>query len=313
MTEIDERPIGRHRAERVVGSSESMRATLEQATSAARSQLPVLISGPGGSGKGHIARAIHAWSARSDGILVALSAVGVDEGLHGRELLGAAESSEPLLSGSHEGALARAAGGTLLIRRLDKLSGSARQALIQTLKNEVYQPEGQAASTPLNARVVATTQTNAVALFGEIPAQEVKIAALSERPEDVLPLAAHFLALFAEEEGVRPVGFTGDARRCLLEESWPGNVRELRERIRQAVQLAQDGAISIEALLLAGESEDIPSFKEAKRAFETRYVESLLRRCSGNISRAARLAKKDRKDFYDVIRRTGLNPSKFRS
>ena len=111
---------------------------------------------------------------------------------------------------------------------------------------------------------------------------------------------------------MQPVGFTGDARRWLVEERWPGNARELSERIRHAVRLAGDGAISAEALLLAMESEEVPSFKEAKRAFETRYVEGLLRRCGGNISRAARLAKKDRKDFYDVIRRTGVDPSQFR-
>ena len=90
------------------------------------------------------------------------------------------------------------------------------------------------------------------------------------------------------------------------------NVRELAERIRQAIKLSGNAAITAEALLLAAEGESIPSFKEAKRAFETRYVTGLLRRCSGNISRAARLAKKDRKDFYDVIRRTGVDPGEFR-
>jgi two-component system response regulator GlrR len=89
-------------------------------------------------------------------------------------------------------------------------------------------------------------------------------------------------------------------------------VREIAERIRQAVKLAGSGAISAESLLLAAEGDEIPSFKDAKRAFETRYVIGLLRRCGGNISRAARLAKKDRKDFYDVIRRTGVDPSDFR-
>jgi two-component system response regulator GlrR len=87
----------------------------------------------------------------------------------------------------------------------------------------------------------------------------------------------------------------------------------MRERIKQAVRLTGHGAISAEALMLATDSDDVPSFKDAKRAFETRYVTGLLRRCGGNISRAARLAKKDRKDFYDVIRRTGINPSDFRS
>jgi two-component system response regulator GlrR len=64
--------------------------------------------------------------------------------------------------------------------------------------------------------------------------------------------------------------------------------------------------------MLAGQADRVPSFREAKRAFEARYVESLLRLCEGNISQAARLAKKDRKDFYDVIRRTGVDPALFR-
>ncbi|MBY0398923.1 hypothetical protein K2X89_01415 [Myxococcota bacterium] len=89
-------------------------------------------------------------------------------------------------------------------------------------------------------------------------------------------------------------------------------MRELRERIRQAIRLAGQGAISAEALMLATDLDNVPSFKDAKRAFETRYVEVLLRRCGGNISRAARMAKKDRKDFYDVIRRTGIDPGQFR-
>jgi two-component system response regulator GlrR len=140
----------------------------------------------------------------------------------------------------------------------------------------------------------------------------IKIAPLAERREDVLPLAAHFLRLYADEESVKPIGFTSEARSALLTEEWPGNVRELAERIRQAIKLSGNAAITAEALLLAADGENIPSFKEAKRAFEARYVTGLLRRCAGNISRAARLAKKDRKDFYDVIRRTGVDPTDFR-
>ena len=101
------------------------------------------------------------------------------------------------------------------------------------------------------------------------------------------------------------------ARTFLEQETWGGDVAELRARMREAIQLSGDGTVSAEALMLA--KEEIPSFKEAKRAFEARYVSGLLRRCGGNISRAARLAKKDRKDFYDVIRRTGIDPADFRS
>ena len=130
--------------------------------------------------------------------------------------------------------------------------------------------------------------------------------------EAILRAATRAALELADEEGVKPIGFTSDARSALLTEEWLGNVRELAERVRQAIKLSGNAAITAEALLLAAEGENIPSFKEAKRAFEARYVTGLLRRCSGNISRAARLAKKDRKDFYDVIRRTGVDPADFR-
>jgi two-component system response regulator GlrR len=271
-----------------------------------------LISGPQGGGKEHVARAIHAWSDRADASVVALRAAGTPELLQSRELFGARESAELLLSGDHRGAIESAADGTLLVDRIDCLGASVREALIQALKAGSYHREGETNALSMRAWVIATTENSDTSLLGDLSVQTVEVAPLSERTEDILPLAAHFLGIFAAEEGVKPVGFTADARRCLTDEPWPGNVRELRERVRQAVRLAGDGVISVEALMLAAEGDDVPSFKEAKRGFETRYVKGLLRRCGGNISRAARLAKKDRKDFYDVIRRTGVNPQEFR-
>ena len=165
----------------------------------------------------------------------------------------------------------------------------------------------------MRARIVVSyVEAPARSPFGDLPHQTIELSPLAERSEDVLPLAAHFLRLFADESGIEPVGFTSDARDALVSEAWPGNVRELSERVRQALRLAGNGAISAEALMLSADANEVPSFKEAKRAFETRYVVGLLRRCGGNISRAARMAKKARKDFYAVIRRTGVDPSEFR-
>jgi two-component system response regulator GlrR len=285
----------------------------DQAMAAARVDLPLLVTGAAGSGKEHISRAVHAWSNRAANPFVVVSCSAVNATLLGREIFGCAAGVYPLLQEAHVGALARADSGTVLLEEIDKLPDGVRSDLVTAIKQGAFQPEGGLPTSALRARIIATViEKPEGSPLEDIPHHTIDLCPLSERKEDILPLAAHWLRLAADELGVKPVGFTSDARDALLAEPWPGNVRELAERVRQAVQLAGDGSISAEALLLAGELENVPSFKEAKRAFETRYVVGLLRRCSGNISRAARLAKKDRKDFYDVIRRTGVDPTDFR-
>ncbi len=316
MTEsagIGERPIGRRRSDRIAGASNATQQAVEQAAVAARSELPVVVVGPDGGGRSHLARAIHAWSSRGEGPLVALSVAAMPERQQRSELFGSESGGDALKSGASAGALEAAANGSLLISDADRLSPAVRETLVEALRSGRFARDGGHGPIALRARVIATTATEDAALLGDLPLHTVRVAPLADRADDILPLAVHFLGLFAEEEGFRAVGFTPDARRCLIDEPWRGNVRELRERIRQAVRLAGDGAISVEALALATEGDEVPSFKEAKRSFETRYVKGLLRRCGGNISRAARLAKKDRKDFYDVIRRTGVDPQEFRS
>lgn len=277
-----------------------MQAVVDQASAIARSNDAVLLIGPSGSGRKHVARAIHQWSARAGGPLVDLGIVGLGEA----NQLGALFGDGPSASGGAGGAFGRAEGGTLLIEAADQLSPGIFARLAEAIR--------ESAGSATRARVLATASTGTSADLSAIPGQRIQIAALADRSEDILPLAAHFLAEFALADSVEIVGFSADARRWLVEEPWTGNVRELRERIRQAIRLAGQGAISAEALMLSTEGDEVPSFKDAKRAFETRYVEGLLRRCSGNISRAARMAKKDRKDFYDVIRRTGVDPGEFR-
>jgi two-component system response regulator GlrR len=309
--EISE-PVGRRREDRIVGASEATRQLIAQAQAAARGDLPVLLLGPPGSDKATVARAIHTWALRVDARLESLACSAVPEALQSRELFGCSEGVYPAVPGAYTGALERAAGGSLLLEDVHALRPEVLTALWQSVRERRFRREGDSLPRGLTARVVVTAVPEADVGLLDLPHHEVRIRALSERSEDVLPLAAHFLRAFAEEAGLRPLGFTADARLCLQSEPWPGDVAELRERMRQAVRLAGNGAVTAEALMLARDADDVPSFKEAKRAFETRYVMGLLRRCKGNISRAARLAKKDRKDFYDVIRRTGIDPTQFR-
>lgn len=308
-----DRAVGRRRSDRIVGASRAIQDVIERAVAAGATDLPIRISGPEGSGKEHIARAIHSWSERSAGPFVAMSCIGVPEALRGREIFGCAESTYPSLPQAYEGGLQRAAGGTLLVDHADALPSDLVQTFTKAIADGRFQREGDATPLALRARVVLVSRDPLTrSPFQDLPHHELTVPGLDERNEDILPLAAHFLAVTAEEEGLEAVGFTNDARTALCAEEWPGNVRELSQRIAHALRLSGSGAISAEALMLSAHPEEVPSFKDAKRAFERRYVTGLLRRCGGNISRAARLAKKDRKDFYDVIRRTGVDPSEFR-
>lgn len=287
-----QRATGRRRSDRIVSASAAMQEAVDQASAIARSDTPVLITGPSGTGRKHLARAIHEWSARAGNGIVEIQIAGTSEPGQQRVLFGDGGTAE-------SGALTRAQGSTLLVESLDQLVPTVLQRLTESLRG-----------APGRVRLIATAARDVAATA--IGGHRIQLAALADRREDILPLAAHFLAEFAAEESIEAIGFNGEARRLLLEEAWPGNVRELRERIRHAIRLSGQGAISAEALMLATDLDTVPSFKDAKRAFETRYVEVLLRRCGGNISRAARMAKKDRKDFYDVIRRTGIDPGQFR-
>jgi two-component system response regulator GlrR len=312
--ERSQQGVGRRREDRLVGSSRATRDLIDQVTAAARSDLPVIVTGPPGAGKLFVARAVHNWSNRGTGPFSVVACGATPAGLQAREFFGCARDVHAKLPEAYDGALQRAARGTLVVKDIERLDLVTRRALVEAITERSYRREGESTRSPLEARIVFSSEAPLDDdLLGGLPHHEIRVPSLAERQEDIPALAAHFLASFAEELGQRAVGFTAEARERLLAGPWPGNVRELRERIRQAVRLAGGGALTGEALLLAEDSEEIPSFKEAKRAFETRYVEGLLRRCDGNISRAARLAKKDRKDFYDVIRRTGVDPSQFRS
>jgi len=295
--------IRSQRSHHVIAASDAAQRTVEAISAAARSHLPIFVTGPAGSGRKHAARAIHGLSPRASGPFVTFSARGVEDFRQQTELFGSGDASRT------PGQLDAASGGTLVIDDLESLAAPVRAQLIDLLKKTADNPSGpQSEHAP---RIIITSRQEP--FLADIRFAAVRLASLRERTECILPLSAHFLGIFSSEAGIEPIGFTTDARRWLVDEAWPGNVRELRERVREAVYLAGSGAISAEALVLAAEGDEVLSFKEAKRAFETRYVESLLRRCRGNISRAARMARKDRKDFYDVIRRTGVEPAQFRS
>src|SRR5262245_19198655 len=170
-----DRPSGRRRGDRVVGAGRATQEVIELAMAAARSERPVLITGPQGSGKDHLARAIHTWSGRSSGPYVVLSTAVVPEGTIARELFG--------IAGAQDGALDRAAGGTLLLDGVERLVESVRTLLARAIGEGRYQRELESTPTALRTRVIATGAKHPDrSPFGEAPHHPIRILPLAERP-----------------------------------------------------------------------------------------------------------------------------------
>ncbi len=320
----------RRRGDRLVGTSRAIQRALEQISIAARGRFAVWIHAEDGIDKELIARLIHNASEWASGGFFALDASIVPESLLGRELFGSSAGGIPALPAAYEGAFERVQSGTALLERTETVPKDLQHALAAALERGYFERIGGSERIPLQGRIVAASASSLDALTSEgrlspelserLRLLEIRIPPLRERKEDILPIAAHFLAnmrVELEHELGKPCEvrrFTREALDRLHTHTWPGNERELREQVRAALQLARGEELGPEDLLLSWESSDeVPSFREAKRAFEREYVTRVLRICHGNISRAARIATKDRKDFYDVMRRNSINPADFRS
>jgi two-component system response regulator GlrR len=319
----------RRRSDRLVGSSRAIQRALEQVSVAGRGRFPVFLSAEEGVEKELVARLIHEASDWAAGGFFVLDASLVPETLIARELLGCERGALPSLPTESIGALARTAGGTVLIEHIEALPKELQKSLATALGENHFRRVGGGDPIPLDCRVIGSSAESLDALVqsGRLEIDlcerlrllEIRIPALRDRREDILPLAARALSQARaelERELGRPPkahGFTREALECLREYAWPGNERELLAQIRAALRLARGDEITAEDLPIGGDSGDqVPSFRDAKRSFERDYVGRVLRLCKGNISRAARIAKKDRKDFYDVMRRNQIDPDDFR-
>jgi len=319
----------RRRGDRLVGSSRAVQRALEQISVAGRGRFHVFISGEEGSEKELIARLVHEASDWTTGGFFALDASLVPETLLARELLGCERGALPSLPAESTGAFARSSGGTVLIDRIETVPKELQQVLAVALRDARLRRVGGSSPTPLECRVIGSSveKLDTLVQGGKLDPElgerlrllEIFMPPLRERREDILPLAARALAVASDEierelgRPPTPRGFTREASERLREYGWPGNERELLERVRAALRMARGEDIDAEDLSLGpGSSDKLPSFRDAKRAFEREYVGRVLRMCAGNISRAARIAKKDRKDFYDVLRRNQIDPDDFR-
>jgi two-component system response regulator GlrR len=320
----------RRRDGSLIGTSAVVRALFEQVTIAGRERYPLWIYGEEGVERDLVGRLIHEASLWATGPFSVLDLAAVPGSLARRELFGAEAGAIQGLPSSHDGVLARSRQGTLLLDGVEGLSKDLQEEIAHLLASGRFRRLGGQADITVECRVIGCgaapldTEVRTGQLIRTLADRlgtfEIRIPPLRERREDVPLIAAQALSEIREEVETQtgrpcPVhAFSTAAQQRLVGYDWPRNDRELREQIRAAVALASGDEIQPSDFVLGWSSPDgIPSFREAKRSFEREYVTRLLRLCHGNISQAARLAQKDRKDFYDVMRRNAINPPDFRS
>jgi DNA-binding NtrC family response regulator len=311
----------------LIGQSPLFLAAARMLTRLAMFDVPVLIEGETGTGKELAARAVHYQSDRASRAFIPVNCGALPETLVENELFGHERGAFTDARDSARGMVSLAEGGTLFLDEIDALSPKAQVALLRFLQDQRYRPLGAATDRHANVRIIAATNQNLSQLtergqfrsdlLFRIKILYVEIPPLRLREGDAVLLAEHFLDECARRFRQPRKRLDAAARRWVAEYQWPGNVRELENLILRACLMSDDGVLCCRPDEPPAR-EPVPgaSYAVAKAAaladFHRRFLRDLLTRASGNVTRAAAAAGKDRRAFGRLVKKYGLSTSDFR-
>ena len=284
-------------------ASENM---LALACQVARADIPVLITGPNGTGKEKYAEIVHANSGVRDGPFIALNCGALPADLIEAELFGAESGAYTGANKAREGKFEAAHGGTLFLDEIGTLPLAGQVKLLRVLETGRFQRLGSNQERTVKVRIISATNANLAGLIGEgtfredlfyrLNGIELRLPALAQRQRDILPLARHFL----------PAGkrLADDAERALLHHAWPGNVRELRNVMQRAALLARGDVVSAADLNLqpAMSAASGTNSDEPDRAM----IEAALEHNGGVLAQAAAALGLSRQALYRRLDRHGI-------
>jgi two-component system, NtrC family, response regulator GlrR len=302
-----------------------MEERFAQAHMVAGTDARVMITGESGTGKELLARAIHKASPRRNRPFVAINCSAMAENMLESELFGHIKGAFPGATSDQRGLFQSAEGGTLLLDEIGDMPMRLQVKLLRVLQENQVRPVGSTEAVSVNVRIISATHRDLKQLiasgafrddlFYRLNVVNIEMPSLSKRREDIPLLVSHFLEKIARENGHLRHIYAPEAVEVLVSAEWPGNVRQLENVVRQNVALATSPIISAELVqaALGMGPQRLPSFDEARDEFTRNYLSQILQITGGNVSQAARLAKRNRTDFYKLLSRHQLTPDEFKA
>lgn len=309
----------------IISRSSRMADLLAEAHLIARSDASVLLRGDSGTGKEMLARAIHRASARAARPFIAVNCGAIPEALLESELFGHVKGAFTDAVSNHKGLFQAADGGTLLLDEIGDMPPALQVKLLRVLQERAVRPVGSSQSHPVDVRIVSATHRDLEAalaagqfredLYYRLNVVTLTLPTLAERREDIPLLANHFLHKLAAKYGRRLSGFAPEALKALIAAPWPGNVRQLFNVVEQVCALATTPLVPLGLVqrALRAPSVQVLTYAEAKQRFEREYLVGLLKLTDGNVADAARLADRNRTEFYRLLQKHELTPGHFQS
>jgi DNA-binding NtrC family response regulator len=291
----------------------------------ARHPVSVLIHGETGTGKELLARLLHYSSSRAGHPFVPVNAGALVDSLIENELFGHAPGAFTDARGQSEGLVELASGGTLFLDEIDALGVHGQAALLRFLEDGRYRPVGSTKECSADVRMIAATNADPKDLlesgrvrkdlYFRLAGVTVTVPPLREREDDVLPLAKHFLADLNAQSPPPARRLGAEFAGWLLAQPWPGNVRELRSAVEYAFIMCDGDTLHPPAAKEEENGPGVGSFRTEKAsavsAFERAYLSRVMHECDGNVSKAARVAMKERKGFGRLLKKHGIERHSF--
>ena len=309
---------------RLIGVSPAVATLRDTVNRLAATDLPVLVTGESGTGKEVVATCLHDRGPRSDGPFVAVNCAALTESLLESELFGHERGAFTDAREARAGKFELADGGTLFLDEIGDMSPGGQAKLLRVLEQRVVTRVGGSKQIPVDVRVVAATNADLAEkvaeksfradLYYRLGVVTHHLPPLRERPEDVIPLAEHFLATFAAKAGKPLPRLSAEARKRLQAHGWPGNVRELRNTIERVVYLGGGEVVEPSELTfllapgrpgVAGAGSDA-KLTEATRDFQREFIAAAVDRVRGNMSEAAKLLGLHRSNLYRKMKQLGM-------